>query len=476
MLKQKVQAHIYIVTVSAILFLISVYLMMSAQSGYDQSYLNVCISVATFSLLHQSYASFFLRKEKNWIQIDVLFLFMYYAIHFWVWFSAAVDSTIIGGFPKPGYENYVNISIAVSLLGQTAFILGYNIYADKYAHKGGELPDRKQWVKVGNLVFYAGVALTVAYALFFGKEAFEGSYVGSSIGNLGVRAAYLLQQLFVKLGIVIILLAHADKKKFIPDCKIQLGVFVGVLLMYLVLGDRSEFVYTAAVGVFAYSISYRRIALPVLLAGLLAFAFLSSAVRIARTADERSLTALYEAAISDREDVSVSAGVDNISGSGFTLLAATTAIPDKFDYYMGRLKYKELLGVIPFGRFFFYTRDKSLPYDNSSTFLTWYILGPNSSWGVGSTITADVYVDFGPPGVAIAMFILGGIASFFKKKASRSSSFIVVVVFCYFAGLLTLLPRYSYLVIIRGLIWPLVLLWILKRVFIKTRKRRSVSL
>ncbi len=476
MIKQKVQAHTYIVTVSAILFLISVYLMMSVQRGYDQSYLNVCISVATFSLLHQCYASFFLRKEKNWIQMDVLFLLMYYAIHFWVWFAAAVDITATIRVPKLGYENYVNISIAVSLLAQTAFVLGFNIFADKYTYESLKLPDQKQWVKVGNLVFYSGVALTVAYALYFGKEAFEGNYVGSSIGNLGVRAAYMLQQILVKLGIIILLLANADKKKIIPDCKIQLGVFVGVLLMYLVLGDRSEFVFTAAVAVFAYSIAYRKIALPVILAGLVALSFLSSVVRIARTADERSLTAIYEAATSGREDVSISAGVENISGSGFTLLAATTAIPDTFDYYMGRLKYKELLGVIPFGRFFFYTRDKSLPYDNSSTFLTWYILGPNSSWGVGSTITADVYVDFGPPGVAVAMFILGGIAVFFKKKASRSSSFIVLVVFCYFAGLLVLLPRYSYLVIIRGLIWPLVIVWILKRVFIKTQKRRSVSL
>ena len=42
----------------------------------------------------------------------------------------------------------------------------------------------------------------------------------------------------------------------------------------------------------------------------------------------------------------------NIASSGLLLLAATNAVPEKFDYFNGKPKVMEALGVIPFGRFF----------------------------------------------------------------------------------------------------------------------------
>ena len=71
-----------------------------------------------------------------------------------------------------------------------------------------------------------------------------------------------------------------DNNRVIPDCKLPLLVLAMVLSIHLVLGDRSEFVYTASVVLFAYTRYYKKITLPVLIVGLMSVAFLMSAIQL----------------------------------------------------------------------------------------------------------------------------------------------------------------------------------------------------
>ena len=283
---------------------------------------------------------------------------------------------------------------------------------------------------------------------------------------------YLLQSILLKLGILIILIAKADRRRFIPRCPVALGVLGVVLLMLLVLGDRSEFIYTIAVVLFAYSLFYRPIPLPVLVGGVAVLSLLMSAVQEARRHDERSVGQIVEALDSATDSVSVSAGLTGISSSGGVLLAAVTAVPDQHPYFLGELKLQEILGIVPFGRSIFLSPAAAADYSNTSTFLTWYVLGPNSTAGTGTTIVADLYIDFGVPGVVLGLLLLGYIVSLVRERATQSTSITYAVLFCYFAGLMVLLPRYSFFQIIRGLLWPLAFFWLLRKVTGLADKRR----
>lgn len=463
----------YLLVSSIIFFLASVFLFLSADTGRSQAFLNVCLLLSVVILFNQILSNQYIRKDKNWIQIDNLFLLMFFGVHFWAWCMDAMGVSKIGGFRKIEMANHIDYSVSLALMAMAAFTFGFNLFAGRSGTYKSNLLSKRQWIFAGNITFYVGVTCTLLYALVYGAQAFSGHYEGSDVGNLGVRALYLLQQILVKLGISMLFISHGDKNKIIPPCVIPTVIFVMVLLMYLVLGDRSEFVYTGAVGLVAYSLSYKRIKLHWILLAMVSVAFISSAVQIARALDERSLSALFEVATSGSEDVSAKKGLENISGSGFVLLAATTAVPEEFDFFNGKLKIKEALGIIPFGRFLFYTPDLTMPFDNSSSFLTIYLLGPYSSWGVGSTIVADVYVDFGPSGVVIALFLLGSVAGYLRKKVYTQDIYSLAVVFCFFAGLLSLLPRYSYLEVIRGLIWPILFLWIVQKLLVKRRRLRE---
>ncbi len=362
-------------------------------------------------------------------------------------------------------------------MGMAAFVLGFNLIASG----GGrqlfiEFGFKKKWLMLGNIIFYTGCIFTVVYALTVGASAFEGHYEGSDVGNLAVRTMYMLQGIFLKVGIAMIILCKSKPNKIIPDGKLPIALYLVILLMYLILGDRSEFVYAGAVLLFAYVVSFRNISFVPLVVAVLCFSFISSAARIARSFDERSIESLVEVITSEHEEVSVDAGLANISASGLLTLTAVSAVPAKFDYFMGDLKKREFLGIIPFGRALFPQKRSNFEkqFHGTSQWLTWYILGPNSNWGVGSNIIADLYLDFGSPGVFIGMLILGLTAGYFKKKAVTSTSFIFIVVYCYYAGLLTILPRYAFLAILRGILWPLALLWLLNKIFIPKRKKIGV--
>lgn len=455
---------------SAVALVASIASLFAVPDGYSEQTVGVIVVLAIALILIQGISNAWLRKTTGWFQIDMLFVLSFFFVHFWMWASFSLDLVDARSL-SPKYLDNANYCAALSFFALCAFLFGYNVIPRISRGQRAAIVDRERWLNVGYILFFAGAAGALAYAAVFGAAAFQGSYSGSVVGGLPLRTLYVLQGILVKLGIAIVLISKADRRHLVPRCPVVLLVFSGVLLMYLVQGDRSEFVYTLAVAVFAYSSFYRRISLPVLLAGIAALALLMSAVQIARNAQNRSVGAIVEAA-SESRDVSVMAGLANISSSGGVLLAAVTAVPEDHDYFVGELKALELLGIIPFGRALFF--DKTVPpqYFNSSSYLTWYVLGPNATSGVGTTIVADPYVDYGAAGVGVALFVLGFLANLLRDRSESSTSMTYAVLYCYFAALLVMLPRYSFLMIVRGLIWPIIFFWLIRKLLVGRQPRR----
>lgn len=451
----------YIIGTSFLFFIVALFLLLIIKEGYDPLAVIMMASFATFMIIHQGVMNYTVRKNENWFQIDLMFLLMYFFVHFWLWIAVQY------GFAEEiwkstTYLGRVNYAVALSLLGLSAFLLGFNVKRNIDTHQVKGRSSHVQWEKLGFVLFYTGAGLTVSYALYFGASAFEGGYTGSEVGGLGARSVYLLQGILLKLGILILLILNADSESFVPKCRIPLIVLVAVLSMLLVLGDRSEFLYTLAVVLFAYTRYFRRIPLSVLVVGFVAIIFMMSVVQFSRKAETRSLSTIYEVAGTKSDSISTTHGLNGISASGKVLLGAVNAVPKHHPYFYGDLKVVELLGIIPYGRTLFLHLISSEKFGTSSDFLTWYIRGPNSATGTGTTIVADLYLDYGPSGVVMGLFLLGFIANYVHIKASHMDSMVNAVIFCYFAGLLTVLPRYNMLMIIRGLIWPVIFLWVMR--------------
>lgn len=473
----KVVSYNNYINISQSVFLIVAFLMfILSPDGWSESFVNTVIFMTILLFINQVLIGKYIKKEKGIIQLELVFFMMFFFTILWIWFAGFVGIAEIGRLPQ-GYDEVVNYSVSLSFLALSTFLFAFNLH-----HKQVKGPkqdalkiNNKNWVKVGNIIFYSGFLMVFLYVFIFGTASFIGEYIGHE-GNLLTRSLYLLQSIFVKVGIIICLVTQADKKRRIPRNKHHIVAFIFILLMYVFTGDRSELIFTLATAVFAYSVSFKHIPLSIVLVGVLLLGMLSSAVRVFREFDERTLGSLVELILNPSEDVSVEGGVANIASSGLLLLAATNAVPEKFDYFNGKLKVMEALGVIPFGRFFFGDFAGASHYQkkdyNTSFWLTWLVIGPQATWGVGTNIVADLYIDFGPLGVFLGMYFLGFLGGYFKTRFHVSNSLVFIFMYCYFAGFMTILPRYGILSIIRGLLWPFLLIK-LSEYFFRVNKKTS---
>ena len=172
-------------------FLITIYFFITVERGYDQSTINIYIGVAVILLILQGFYNFVIKGQKSWFQIDIMFLIMFFLVHFWLWISLQYQFGNFEELPR-NYLRNVNYSVALSLIGMSSFILGFNLKPSINQQSGYVIESPRKWNNVGNTIFYIGAALTASYILYFGSQAFEGGYTGSEVGNLLTRSIYLL--------------------------------------------------------------------------------------------------------------------------------------------------------------------------------------------------------------------------------------------------------------------------------------------
>ncbi len=84
-------------------------------------------------------------------------------------------------------------------------------------------------------------------------------------------------------------------------------------------------------------------------------------------------------------------------------------MPSNYDYQYGIYQLQQLLGVIPglAGIFHNYTANGDVKTDGSANFISFLIQGDNPTYGDGTSLIADLYLDFGVIGVLVSMFIFG---------------------------------------------------------------------
>ncbi len=110
------------------------------------------------------------------------------------------------------------------------------------------------------------------------------------------------------------------------------------------------------------------------------------------------------------------------------------------------------MGIIPFSRSVFVSPDD--PFVTSADFLTEGVLGPAATWGLGTNVISDIYVDFGLLGVILLMFIMGRWSSFVSFKVSKVNCNIRwFVIYLFTLALYSQYARYSFDFPIRNIAW-----------------------
>lgn len=400
---------------------------------------------------------------QTFFKIDLLFMTFYYLLFFLPYqtYVLGINDIKENFFLIDTFWEYTNKSLIACTIGLIAFMEGFkrkSLIRRKITFKVLSILEYR---KLFNVLLVFALILFVIFIFTGLKSYLTDVYSGSDTGDKTTNGIYfLISMLMLFLASFSLIFFWKYREKRI------LFYIVCVLYCFLLLlsGDRNSFFLIAVAltaGYFSYIKQIGRLRLIAMMASAL---YLYQVVEISRNSEKRGVDSLISSLMLIEEKEKSKYDIDK---SSFSITTSATRIafymvPNRMDFFYGKFKVIGFAGVVPFSR--------GLIVDPSDKFITStdvLIQGAGTNWSVGSSIIADLYLDFGLVGILIVMFFLGWLARYFQSKAIYYQQtmkwplmYLIVI------SLFSQLPRYSLDFIVRDIFWALLIFWI----FEKTRK------
>lgn len=391
-----------------------------------------------------------IRKGVGLLSFSFIFLLGYIVLHFQV-----VGLELLG-YKMPSYtynlfwgdDSVKNKSVLYAALGIISYFIGYYFSSDNLSNKNKSLETEN----VSFLIFGA----YVTYILFF---VGSGSYIQ---GDYSAEGASGVSSYFFKLFNAMLIASIIVKLTAFTNCydKRKLTLFQYLMVfgkptLFLTLWHMSFSLYVGdrgvvlTFGLMLVSLYYIRVK-ELSLIKAFAYIFILASVltivgeaRQSRHTNENLLSRLTTAT-NDIEGNSKWYNERVLGNSTLELALSMRTfnhtiynIPSQYEYQYGLFQAQKLVAIIPglskYYNDFLYDGDNK--YNGTSNFITYLIQGNNPTYGDGTSINADLYLDFGIFGVFCGLLILGYFIGCNEKRlttgAQCSTSFcwIAIIVF-----------------------------------------------
>ena len=241
-----------------------------------------------------------------------------------------------------------------------------------------------------------------------------------------------------------------------------------VTIFYLISGSRSHpFLFVCS---FCFALLYlKQMFIPIW--KIVLFLFIGSLfltfIGATRNIDSNSMRDKMEALrIKSESEKTILPTTLELTGSLNTFLYSIDYVPSKHDFLLGSFHVRNLLSTIPFtSRITSQFLDPDKKYRSSDFFVTYIIQGEDYSFGNGTSINADLYLNYGFFGIIMGLFLLARLVRNIEWKAFVDSDpTIITLLFCaYLAGYALIYVRFSYLSPINYLVFSLLLILYMKK-------------
>lgn len=181
------------------------------------------------------------------------------------------------------------------------------------------------------------------------------------------------------------------------------------LIFIFMTGDRGPIITIVLAHAITYvTISKKKLKLVAIIAFIaIGSVGLTAIGEVRRTANILTVSELLKHK-SESDAQSISPMTAELAGSYNTFTYAVDKVPDKYDFFYGLMQIRESVYAVPFLYRIVPFVFSSKEYENSSTsYCTFLIQGLNRTYGNGSSLLADFYLDFGYIGILVGMFFLG---------------------------------------------------------------------
>ncbi|WP_182407322.1 O-antigen polymerase [Psychrobacter sp. GP33] len=383
----------------------------------------------TYSIIYLILLIVFLlhhRKiDKNWMRFDVIFLVGYSIVHLQIPFLASIGTEPFRPYFIWINKDVVNYATWMSVVAIDLWMLGYSLALNNSLKKTTVIKKSKKNIPLIDtllLIMFLGFLATV------GAVFLRGVYDVESWGQSAVYFLLLLETLiYIRIVYFFEDMPQSVTVKRIVKKLINNKIFATVLILYFILfflsGSRGEILRIILLTTFCYSLYIKKLSLKYIVLGILIGSLVFTLIGMGRVNDiskqdnEGIFTRGYSALV-EKDDEEQANFTNELASSVRIQYRALDTMPEKQDYLYGKTYVIGLFAVIPFASgLVSKTFDVDKQYIGSSNYFTYLGQGINPSYGEGSEILGDIYINFSIYGVFIIMFGFGMVSSKFYSRA-----------------------------------------------------------
>lgn len=420
--------------------------MPNARESFDP-FLNIGFSIIFLILIF----SYFLKRRKyikNWLRFDFVFLIGYFIVHFQssLLYAIGLDEQVI---PHPWVNiEVVNYATWLSLIAILFWFIGTALVSEKKYYLSSKIELNN--IFVDRLSPMIDKVIIVSFALFIvvaGSALFSGTYDGGQSWGAGAGYFYLLLTFSIYLRTIYFVLSLEKKTsikqtvKVLMTNKIYVVSLLFFVLIFLSVGDRGPIVsvvllFFTLYGLYVKPFSFKTVTASIVIAALLMTILGLGRTRIADNLGSQGIIERgYTALISSDEIIIPSA---ELAGSNRILFAALDNVPERYPYLYGKSFVINFSAALPIpGVTKLFTDLLEIPKYQSTTtqYFTYILIGANPTWGAGSEVVADVYVNFGILGIPIVFFLFGLVCARYSFASEHFGKHLKVSYIIVYAGL-----------------------------------------
>ena len=442
----------------------------------DTSFFNIYGAIVLLGIALCVFLSFIMYREENSAIARVYFrpIHLFMVSFYIVCFQAPID--ILLGYQTEYYLvgkiDLMPEAVRVSLLGIISFLIGYIINSQTVNEVG--LSDK---IKYAPTTIYKGLTsiLLLFIFIFIPRSVLYGGYHTDAMveSNYTYLASWcnLMSCAFFIQYIINMKKQGLGKGWTIVQLIKDVGWWQNInIIIYLIvilnLGDRGPLIYLMTGYYIVYlSVTGRCPSKKTLLVGLTVGVFFAAFLGYTKGfRDDNTIFERMESTWDSNpyEDLheSVLTPTYELSTSYRCLTYSIQEIQSYGDYGYGKYQVNGFLAVIPFVSQFF-------SLTSSGSYITRLIQGNDPTYGNGTTVIADFYLDGGLIGVILGMFIFGYFVKYFDLYlfANKKSSLIMYCCSFFFSMYFIYIPRSFVLGSLKGAIWIAVILYLYQQFY-----------
>lgn len=358
------------------------------------------------------------QRKRNWFRLDIIFLLGFIIVHF-QWAIMITISNIYPAYIKNGIvsSDYINYGTWLSVIGIIAWFIGYRLINYKYKRRINLSLNYKKILVFSIFLFF--LFIFNAGKSYLTASAYKG--VGGDPTGAGI-SVYIKLLLSVSTAVLIIASILNYKGNyakgrfrlflwFIKSDKFFIIFIIAYISFFLLVGDRTGAINVTFIFLFLFSIRVRAIyfkeLILIIMIGALILTFVGEG-RSQKTNENIFLAGAKKTKITTIYDLTM-----ELSNSVRTLYSSISNVPRFHDYFYGKLWLTRFLSLVPFAQKIYLKISKDKKYElDSEQYITYLRFGVNPRSGEGTSLIADIYLNFGLIGIIFFMFLLG---IFFKK-------------------------------------------------------------